>query len=160
MKAGVYPGKCPFCDNTGEIGTIESPLVTICLCPTCHRCWEILGDRIDRLIRMKYASINGKVVEQPETKNEEMLCPICWRELGVDWHQWLLKCPDPICGYEKRIPGLSKEQREIKKAYLDLRSEVFATAGQHGEVPLELQTKYQKLQVQYNAIKKYDVGGI
>lgn len=70
----------------------------------------------------------GKMIdkmERPATQNDFTLCPSCWRELQLNKDNWMLECRNPVCGYSKRMPGLSPEQRELKKEYLALRDSIY-----------------------------------
>ena len=127
---------CPFCNQDTEVGSIEiAGLIAIKLCSKCYTCWEVFRGKTDKLIRSKYYTMGNKVVENAETNEEALLCPMCWRKLEEDWVNWSVKCPDPICGYVKRLPGLSLAQRGMKSEYFALRNEIFELANGGKPVP-------------------------
>ena len=138
---------CPFCKKETTIGSITTPKTTICLCQDCHTCWEVFEGKADKLIRLK---------NKPDTNNEQALCPYCWREMRPDFKRWFMVCPDPICGYEKKIPGISQEQIRIKKEYIETRTELFKLAHVGEEIPPDLQEKLRVLREQYIAFSKND----
>jgi len=92
----------------------------------------------------------------PETFEEALLCPRCWRELTPDYTTWSIKCIDPTCGYSKRIPGLSREQEQVKLKYQELKVQMFSLAREGKEVPDILLDEYKDFKERYNEIKKYD----
>ena len=147
MKAFTKTSVCPFCKKETTVGYIETPKITICICEGCHVCWEILEGKVDRLTRLK---------EVPETDNEHALCPICWREMKADYKRWYLVCPDPICGYEKKLPGISIEQAKVRKEYIGIREEVFTLANTGAEIPLDKQSRLKELREQYIVFSKND----
>ena len=147
MKTTTKTCMCPFCKKESTIGFIETPKITICICEDCYRCWEILEGKIQRLIRFK---------NEPETDNERMLCLYCWREMRPDFKRWYLVCPDPICGYEKKLPGLSTVQSKIRKEYLDIRTEVFELVSKDIEIPADLQSRLKELREEYSEFSNND----
>ena len=147
MKTHIQQEVCPFCENTTDIGIIGTDRATICLCSKCHRCWEIIDSKVHRLTRYK---------KEPETTNEFALCPVCWSEMLPDYDRWVVKCPSPICGFEKRLPGLSPKQEKLKKEYKKVRKEVFSLMSEGKQVPNDLQLTLKKLRSSYNGFVESD----
>ena len=147
MKVFTKTNSCPFCKSEAIVGFIETPKITICICEGCHACWEILKGKVDRLIRLKYL---------PETDNEFSLCPYCWREMQPDYESWYVICPDPICGYEKKLPGISTAQGKLRAEYAGIREEVFKLARVGAEIPPDKQQELKRLRDEYGEFSKYD----
>ena len=147
MLAVVTEEVCPFCHKKSELGMIETSKVSICLCNSCHRCWEVFRGKVERLIRFK---------EIPETENEFALCPICWRTMEPDYDRHLVKCPDPICGYERKLPGINKKQAQIKSEFKKVELEVMNLMVEKEEIPDELKKRFKELQAQYNQFHSND----
>ena len=147
MKVFTKTNSCPFCKSEATVGFIETPKITICICGSCHTCWEILEGKVDRLIRFKVL---------PDTNNEFALCPYCWREMRPDYERWYVVCPDPICGYKKKLPGISTSQGKIRMEYAGIREEVFKLARAGVEIPLDKQQRLQELREKYMEFSKYD----
>ena len=144
ITAEVIKSECPYCQEHTNIGRMETTNLHILQCGLCQKVWMVLHGKRDRMIRMKFA---------PETFEENKLCPVCWRILRTNYDQWVVECLDPTCGYSKRLPGLSKEQREIKRRYLEFRDSVFAK----DEVSEKDAEELSRLREAYNSIKKYDI---
>jgi len=109
--------------------------------------WEVFRGKIDRLLRMRDA---------PESDIEFEICPQCWRKMEVDHDTWEIHCPDPICNYRKRMPGLSPAQNKIKAEYNELKEEIFQMTSDGKDVPAEKFNTFRKLQEEYKAFSRYD----
>ena len=149
MKVYSTITECHCCHQITEVGCIETENLHIYQCSSCQKVWKRFQGKLERMIRYKE--------EGPDTFDEVLCCPICWRELQPNYDLWSIVCIDPTCGYSKRIPGLSREQEKIKLKYSDLRHQVFSYASK-GEVPEDLAREYERVKVQFNGIKHYDKG--
>jgi len=144
----VAEERCPYCNQQTEIAHIETPGLVVCQCSSCQKVWKIFRNQRQRMIRFKE---NG-----PDTEDENLLCPICWRTLEVDYDKWVKFCPDPTCAYSVRLLGLSKQEREIKAKYLELRNIIFECKSE-GKIPPDgVTTEYSKLKDMYYKVKRHD----
>lgn len=144
----IEPGECPYCNQSTQIAHIDTPNLEIYQCGSCQKVWMIFRTKRERMIRFKESG--------PDTNDENLLCPICWRVLEANYQSWHMECQDPTCGYSLRLSDLSMPQKEIKKRYLDLRSVIFEHASKHTTPPSEVMEEYHELKAEYNKIKKYD----
>lgn len=143
---------CPYCHQSAEIVHIRTSELVVCQCDSCQRVWMIFREETNRMIRL---TENG-----PDTNDENMLCPRCWRILEPNRETWQLECKDPTCGYSSRLPDLSPTQRETRKGYLKLRQEVFKI-GLDGEIPpMDLIKELERLRSDYSKVKRYDYNPI
>jgi len=148
MDTNVVVTKCPFCkSDDSEIGFIKTNKITICLCSKCHSCWEFLNNKITRLTVVK---------DYPETSNEFLLCFNCWREMKLDKNSWRVVCPDPICGFSRKMPGLSKEKLAMKEEYINLRTEIYGLMYEGKEVPPGKLAQLKVLGDKYRTFKTED----
>lgn len=139
---------CPWCKKPSEVGRIRTDKVEVLLCSGCHKCWMVLNGKIERLQRMRHL---------PETDIEFLLCPYDWYELQPDYDLWIVKCPNPICGFEKRMQGLSIKQIEAKKCYMDLKRQIFEDLSNHKPVPTETMERLAMLRVEYQSMKHLEM---
>ena len=140
--------KCPYCNQMTRIAHIKTPNLEVCQCGNCQKVWMIFKDQRERMIRFKEKG--------PDTLDEDLLCPTCWRVLEPNYESWYMECSDPTCGYTKRLPGLDLHQREVKHRYLDLRKTVFDCSSRDEAPPQEIAEEYSRLRIKYSEISRLD----
>lgn len=145
---GTERTTCPFCRSTTVQSFIRLPNIEIRICHSCMKASESLSDGVFILTRLKPKS--------PGTSNEQMLCPFCWRELISNYKTWHKECPDPICGYSQRLPGLSPEQITLRDNYFLLKDKIFNTCSSGGIPTKEDADNLKDLRTIYESFKRYE----
>ena len=151
VNVEVIEEECPYCHQLTKIGCIETQVIfklRIYQCGHCQWVWKIFEGKTDRMIRCKE--------DGPQTDNEYLLCPTCWKTLEPDYEKWAVVCRDPTCGYSRRLPGLNKAQRETKDKYFALRHETFNYASKGEAIPEPIVAEYSELKREWGKIKKFD----
>lgn len=146
IKLDLRDDKCPFCKNVTPIGSFRTEKSAIFQCSTCLKVWELYNGGVGRLL-------NRKRIPDEHTP---LHCPICLELMEPNWDEWVYRCPDPICAYQKRIPGLNPEQRRIKKLYISTRTEIFELMSEGNEIPEGLAKKFKNLQLLMEEVRRYD----
>jgi len=112
-------GDCPFCQSSQIIESMNlGGLVYIDVCTGCLAVWQLIPKQVG-------TRLTGHRALPQDDHDSPSLCVCCWAKMVPDYEKWIFVCPNPTCHSSKRIPGLSKQQRERKKKYLDKRSEIF-----------------------------------
>lgn len=152
---------CPFCKKEAEIGSIVTPKTIIRLCGECHTCWEVRTDQdsyLQRLLRYRATKFrrDGTVVEEPMTKDNDLVCPSCWGKMIRNHETHHVDCPDPICHYSWRMPGISKKESAIKAQLAAHRQKVYELISKDEKVPEDAIKELTRLKEEYNKFRRYD----
>lgn len=153
--------ECPFCKTKAPVGTLSTPKTQVKLCENCHTCWEVRIDQngdLERLVRYRITRFkrDGTAVEEPVSKTNELVCPVCWGKLRRDMEIHSVVCDDPICHYVWRMPGISKKEEGIKIALAAHRQKVYEILARDEKIPDADVAELKRLKEEYEKFRRYD----